>query len=104
MGATHGFHSVCVAFSLPCLLTSTTTPTTATILYSDRDVRTAPAVATVTPRLRSSHHVRDSSYRARGTRQARQAVPRVPADRSPGRLLVQEDPGQAPLLRPVVRP
>jgi hypothetical protein len=52
---------------------------------------------------RSRRHIQTPFYRAQSVRQARQAVPRVPADCAPRRCLVQEDQGQITLLRSVGR-
>jgi hypothetical protein len=49
----------------PALRRFTTALTTATIKKSGRDVRSAPAVATVTPGCRSSHHVPQQFYPCR---------------------------------------
>jgi hypothetical protein len=69
--------------------------------HNGRDADDAPAVATVTPGCRSSHHVRAPFYRAGPLRQAGQALSRLPPHRPPRRRLVQEDSRQAVLLRPV---
>src|SRR5262245_56645641 len=67
-----------------------------------RGVRSTPAVVTVTLVFGVSHHI--PFYRARPVRQARQAeqaLPGVPAYRSPSRLLVQKDQRENPRLRAV---